>query len=63
LHLSVVARGGEHLAAPDFAAAFFGVAILAAASVLAYVPLAADAGAEVSGQPPLLTERRSAKRP
>jgi EmrB/QacA subfamily drug resistance transporter len=63
LHLSVVARGGEHLASPDFAAAFFGVAILAAASVLAYVPLAADAGAEVSGQPPLLTDRRTANRP
>ena len=63
LHLSTAARGGEHLASADFAAAFFGVAIVAAASVLAYVPLAADAGAEVSGQPPLLTERRSADRP
>jgi hypothetical protein len=31
--------------------------------VLAYVPLAADAGAEVSGQPPLLTDRRTADRP
>ena len=63
LHLSAAARGGEHLASADFAAAFFGVAIVAAASVLAYVPLAADAGAEVSGQPPLLTDRRSADRP
>ena len=63
LHLSAAARGGEHLATGDFAAAFFGVAILAAISVLAYVPLAADAGAEVSGQPPLLTDRRSADRP
>ena len=63
LHLSAAARGGEHLATADFAAAFFGVAILAAASALAYVPLAADAGAEVSGQPPLLTDRRSADRP
>jgi EmrB/QacA subfamily drug resistance transporter len=62
LHLSVAARGGELLASADFAAPFFGVAILAAASVLAYVPLAADAGAEVSGQPPLLTDRRSADR-
>jgi EmrB/QacA subfamily drug resistance transporter len=63
LHLSAAARGGEHLANADFMAAFFGVAILAAASVLAYVPLAADAGAEVSGQPALLTDRRSADRP
>jgi hypothetical protein len=63
LHLSAAARGGAHLASADFAAAFFGVAILAATSVFAYVPLAADAGAEVSGQPPLLTHRRSANRP
>jgi EmrB/QacA subfamily drug resistance transporter len=63
LHLSAAARGGAHLASTDFAAAFFGVAILAATSVFAYVPLAADAGAEVSGQPPLLTHRRSANRP
>jgi EmrB/QacA subfamily drug resistance transporter len=63
LHLSAAARGSEHLAAPDFTPAFFGVALLAATSVLAYVPLAADAGAEVSGQPPLLTDRRSADRP
>ena len=63
LHLSAAARGGERLASADFAAAFFGVAIVAAASVLAYVPLAADAGAEVSGQPPLLTDWRSPDRP
>ena len=49
--------------APQTAAVLYVAgAILAAASALAYVPLAADAGAEVSGQP-LLTDRRSADRP
>jgi hypothetical protein len=38
---------------------FFIVAMLAAASTLAYASLAADAGADVSGHPPLLVNRRS----
>jgi hypothetical protein len=58
LHLSVAARGGEHVATGDFATAFFAVALVAASSALVYVPLAADAGAAVSGQPPLLTTPR-----
>jgi EmrB/QacA subfamily drug resistance transporter len=58
LHLSVAARGGEHVATGDFAAAFFAVALVAASSALVYLPLAADAGAAVSGQPPLLTAAR-----
>jgi EmrB/QacA subfamily drug resistance transporter len=54
LHLSLAARGGAQLAAGDFTLAFFAVAVLATLSTLAYLPLAADAGAEVSGQPPRL---------
>jgi EmrB/QacA subfamily drug resistance transporter len=54
LNLSMATRGDAHLAPGDFTLAFFIVAILAALSALAYVPLAADAGAEVSGRPPEL---------
>lgn len=57
LHLTVVARGGERLAAGDFAPAFFAIALIAALSVLAYVPLSPDAGAEVSGRTPLIAKR------
>jgi fucose permease len=56
LHLAVAARGGDQLAAGDFAPAFFVVACLAALSALVYLPLAPDAGAEVSGRPPLLAK-------
>lgn len=49
LHLTVVARGGEQLAAGDFLPAFLGVAAVSAASLLAYLRLPPDAGAEVSG--------------
>jgi hypothetical protein len=49
LNLSIAARGDDHIVAADFTAAFFAVALVAALSVLAYLPLAADAGAEVSG--------------
>jgi MFS family permease len=59
LQLSVAARGGAQLAAGDFAPAFVAVALLAASSALVYLPLAADAGAEVSGRPPALAARRS----
>jgi MFS family permease len=57
LHLVVDARGGVHLAAGDFAPAFFTVALVAALSVLAYVPLSPDAGAEVSGRTPLIAKQ------
>jgi EmrB/QacA subfamily drug resistance transporter len=59
LHLTVAARGGGQLAADDFAPAFFAVGLLAALSALVYLPLAADAGAEVSGRAPLLAQRAS----
>jgi EmrB/QacA subfamily drug resistance transporter len=53
LNLSMAVRGGDHVAAGDFTLAFVAVATLAAGSALIYLPLAADAGAEVSGQPQL----------
>jgi MFS family permease len=56
LHLVVQARGGERLAAGDFAPAFFTVALVAALSALAYVRLSPDAGAEVSGRTPLIAK-------
>lgn len=59
LHLTVAARGGGHLAAGDFAPAFFVIALLAALSALVYLPLAPDAGAEVSGRPSLLARPAS----
>jgi MFS family permease len=54
LNFSMATRGDAHLVAGDFTLAFFVVAMLAALSALAYLPLAADAGAEVSGQVPAL---------
>jgi hypothetical protein len=57
LNLSMAVRGGDHVAAGDFTLAFFAVALLAAASALVDLPLAADAGAEVSGQPPPAARR------
>ncbi len=59
LHLTVAARGGEHLSAGDFWPAFFAIGGLAALSALVYLPLAADAGAEVSGRTPLLAKPAS----
>ena len=61
LHLTVAARGGEHLAAGDFAPAFFTVALIGALSSLVYLPLPADAGAEVSGRPLLARPASSRK--
>jgi hypothetical protein len=58
LHLSVAMRGGEHLAAADFAPAFFAIALIAALSALIYLPLSSDAGAEVSGRAPVVPDRR-----
>jgi len=52
LHLTVTTRGDTHLAAMDFAPAFFALGLLAALSALVHVPLRADAGAEVSGHVP-----------
>ncbi len=61
LHLAVAARGGEQLAAGDFAPAFFTVAVIGALSALVYLPLPADAGAEVSGRPLLAKPASSRK--
>ncbi len=61
LHLTVAARGAEQLAADDFAPAFFAVALIAALSALVYLPLPADAGAEVSGRPLLAKPASSQK--
>ncbi len=56
LHLTVAARGGGQLAAGDFWPAFFAIGCLATLSALVYLPLAPDAGAEVSGRAPLLAK-------
>jgi EmrB/QacA subfamily drug resistance transporter len=57
LQLTVTARGDEHVAAGDFAPAFFVVAFVSALSALAYLRLPPDAGAEVSGHLPVVAER------
>jgi EmrB/QacA subfamily drug resistance transporter len=57
LHLTVAARGAEHVAAGDFAPAFFAVALVSALAALAYLRLPPDAGAEVSGRLPVVAER------
>jgi EmrB/QacA subfamily drug resistance transporter len=49
LHLTVTARGDTHLAAMDFAPAFFALGLLSALSCLVHLQLRPDAGAEVSG--------------
>jgi hypothetical protein len=62
LHLTVAAPGGEQLAAGDFAPAFFVVALVSALSVLAYVNLSPDAGAEVSGRVPVIAKPPSVEK-
>jgi EmrB/QacA subfamily drug resistance transporter len=62
LHVSVAARGAEHVAASDFAPAFFVVALVSALAVLAYLRLPPDAGAEVSGRLPVIASRPSAEK-
>jgi MFS family permease len=62
LHVSVAARGAEHVVASDFAPAFFVVALVSALSVLAYLRLPPDAGAEVSGRLPVIASRPSAEK-
>ena len=49
LHLTVSLRGGAALDAGDFLPPFLGIAFLSLASILFFLPLAPDAGAEVSG--------------
>ena len=57
LHLTIAARGDGHVAAGDFAPAFFSVALVSALSALVYFQLPPDAGAEVSGRLPVVAER------
>jgi EmrB/QacA subfamily drug resistance transporter len=49
LHLTLLVAGRATLGADDFAAAFVAVGLIALTSVLFYLPLAREAGAEVSG--------------
>jgi EmrB/QacA subfamily drug resistance transporter len=49
LHLMMLLRGGETLATADFTAAFLAVGIISISSVLFFLSLAREAGAEVSG--------------
>ena len=50
LHATLALRGGESLSAGDFAPAFLGVGLFALLPLLFFVPLAAQAGAELSGR-------------
>jgi EmrB/QacA subfamily drug resistance transporter len=56
LHLTVAARGGAELSAHDFWPAFLAIGCIAALSALVYLPLPAEAGAEVSGRRPLVAK-------
>jgi len=49
LNLTLMLRGGDHLVAADFTWAFAVVGLLSLSSVLMFMRLAPDAGAEVSG--------------
>ena len=49
LHLTLLLRGGAPLSASDFPFTFLAVGLLSLCSVLFFLPLAPEAGAEVSG--------------
>jgi hypothetical protein len=49
LHLTMLARGETQLQSDDFPFTFFAVAAISLTSVLLFIPLAPEAGAEVSG--------------
>jgi len=49
LHVTLLARGKTALGADDFFAAFLAVGLISLSSILFYLPLAREAGAEVSG--------------
>jgi EmrB/QacA subfamily drug resistance transporter len=49
LHLTMLARGDPALAPGDFPVTFFAVALISLGSVLLFIPLAPEAGAEMSG--------------
>jgi len=52
LHLTLLARGGEHLVGGDFWPAFVAVGGVSSLAALVFLPLAVDAGAEMSGRLP-----------
>jgi EmrB/QacA subfamily drug resistance transporter len=52
LHATIALHGNGPITAADFPPAFFLVGALACASLIFYLPLAADAGAEVTGHRP-----------
>jgi EmrB/QacA subfamily drug resistance transporter len=49
LHVTLLVQGRTELAAGDFAGAFLVVALISLSSIFFYLPLAREAGAEVSG--------------
>ena len=49
LHITMQVRGESALNAGDFPTTFFIVALLSVTSILIFIPLAPEAGAEVSG--------------
>ena len=59
LHLSVGYRDGVGLEPQDFLPAFIGIGLVSLTSVFMFLPLAADAGAEVSGHGGSPRERRA----
>ena len=61
LHFTIAFHGAGPVSAADFPPAFFLVGLVAIASMLFYLPLAADAGAEVTGHRAARPEPRSAE--
>lgn len=49
LHITLSLRGAQHVGAQDFLPAFIAIGALCITSLVFFLPLAADAGAEVSG--------------
>ncbi len=49
LHLTLVMRGSQTLAASDFPLTFIAIGLISASSIFFFIPLVPEAGAEVSG--------------
>ena len=60
LHVALVMRGGGVLAAPDFIPAFVVVGVISVSSVVQFLRLPPEAGAEVSGQRGVSATQRAA---
>jgi MFS family permease len=58
VEMTVRAKGEAMIGADDFSAAFLVVAAISAASVLAFIMLPADAGAELASRTPLPVETK-----